>query len=214
MPPSRLSQLLAQAGVTLNGSAPCDPQIHDTHFYARVIAHGSLGLGEAYMDGWWDADDLDGFLYRLLSARLDEKRAQLRRLRGCGSSRSLSICSAARRAFVIGERTTISATTCSKPCSASDWSIPAATGKDAPDLDDAQEAKLDLVCRKLGLKSGHARARHRLRLGRGAEVRGRTLRRIAASALPYRRNRPNSRANLCAACRSKSACRIIATECG
>ena len=41
-------------------------------FYARVLAQGSLGLGEAYMDGWWDCERLDEFFYRILTAELDD----------------------------------------------------------------------------------------------------------------------------------------------
>ncbi len=44
-------------------------------------------------------------------------------------------------------------------------------------LDAAQEAKLDLVCRKLGLRTGHAAARRRLRLGQPGAARGAAVRR-------------------------------------
>ena len=27
-------------------------------FFARLLAYGSLGLGESYMEGWWDCEDL------------------------------------------------------------------------------------------------------------------------------------------------------------
>src|SRR5690606_22839415 len=72
-PRDRVTSLLELAGVRVDGPAPTDLRVHDARLYARVVAHGSLGLGEAYMDGWWDADDLPGFLCRLLAARLDEK---------------------------------------------------------------------------------------------------------------------------------------------
>lgn len=38
--------------------------VHDPRFYARVLREGSVGLGESYADGWWDTDDLTGFLRR------------------------------------------------------------------------------------------------------------------------------------------------------
>jgi cyclopropane-fatty-acyl-phospholipid synthase len=69
----RVAELLAQAGIAVNGAAPCDLQVRNEHFYARVVNHGSLGLGEAYMDGWWDVEDLDEFLFRVLDACLDRK---------------------------------------------------------------------------------------------------------------------------------------------
>jgi cyclopropane-fatty-acyl-phospholipid synthase len=36
--------------------------VHDDRFYARLLAEGSIGLGESYADGWWDADHLTGAL--------------------------------------------------------------------------------------------------------------------------------------------------------
>ena len=33
--------------------------VHDPRVYERVLRQGSVGLGESYADGWWDADDLD-----------------------------------------------------------------------------------------------------------------------------------------------------------
>src|SRR5580704_8067930 len=66
-------RLLAEAGVTLNGPEPCDPQVHNPGFYARVVAEGSLGLGEAYMDGWWDCEQLDTLFERIVRRRIDTR---------------------------------------------------------------------------------------------------------------------------------------------
>ncbi|EQD31336.1 Cyclopropane-fatty-acyl-phospholipid synthase, partial [mine drainage metagenome] len=46
---------------------------HDDRLYARTFAHGSLGFGEAYMDGWWDVADLTGMLARVIGARIDDR---------------------------------------------------------------------------------------------------------------------------------------------
>ena len=70
---TRIEELLALAGVRIDGAAPHDIRVHDERLYGRILAHGSLGLGEAYMDGWWDVDALDAFLSRLIDARLDER---------------------------------------------------------------------------------------------------------------------------------------------
>src|SRR5688500_2099169 len=64
--------LLAKAGVTIDGSAPWDIQIRDPRVYARVLRDGTLGFAEAYMDGWWDSQQLDQTLDRLFRARLDD----------------------------------------------------------------------------------------------------------------------------------------------
>ena len=37
-------------------------RVHDARVYGRVLREGSVGLGETYADGWWDVDDLPGFL--------------------------------------------------------------------------------------------------------------------------------------------------------
>ena len=66
-------ELLAQADVTINGNRPWDITVHNKDLYTRVMQQGSLGLGEAYMDGWWDCRALDQFFYKILSADLDSK---------------------------------------------------------------------------------------------------------------------------------------------
>jgi cyclopropane-fatty-acyl-phospholipid synthase len=67
-----VSALLSKAGITPNGPEPHDPQVHDDQFYKWVMANGSLGLGESYMEGLWDCDALDDFFFRLLRAELEK----------------------------------------------------------------------------------------------------------------------------------------------
>ncbi|MGE5299717.1 MAG: hypothetical protein ACM3MB_01985 [Acidobacteriota bacterium] len=45
-------EILAPAGIAINGNRPWDIQIKNEHFYRRILKDGSLGLGEAYMEGW------------------------------------------------------------------------------------------------------------------------------------------------------------------
>ena len=42
----RVRDLFARAGVTIDGDRPWDIQVHDERFYARMLAQGSLGVGE------------------------------------------------------------------------------------------------------------------------------------------------------------------------
>jgi len=65
--------LLASADIEVNGSNPWDIQIHDDRFYRRVLSEIELGLGESYMDGWWDCQAIDQFVDRALRARLERK---------------------------------------------------------------------------------------------------------------------------------------------
>jgi cyclopropane-fatty-acyl-phospholipid synthase len=74
MPPAKsiIQGLLDLAGIEINGPHPWDLQVYDERFYSRVLREGSLGLGESYMDGWWDARELDQFFARLLKAELED----------------------------------------------------------------------------------------------------------------------------------------------
>ncbi len=154
----RAAQLLAVAGITLNGPAPTDPQEKDSRVYDRVMSSGSLGAGESYMDGWWDVEDLPGFFSKLLAADLGREFQHIGALWYIVRSYLLNLQSK-RRAFVVGEQhydigndlyermlDKRMVYTCGY------WSgTPAART-----LDEAQEAKLDLVCRKLSLQPGQA----------------------------------------------------------
>lgn len=67
----RIRELLEQADVRVDGSRPWDLTIHHSGFYDRVLGYGSIGLGESYMEGWWDCEALDVFFYRILRADLE-----------------------------------------------------------------------------------------------------------------------------------------------
>src|SRR5690349_1575582 len=68
-PRERIAQMLEEADIRLDGSRRWDMLVHDDSMFARVLAHGSLGLGESYMDGAWDCDALDELFTRMLAAR-------------------------------------------------------------------------------------------------------------------------------------------------
>lgn len=67
------SDLLSHCDIEIDGSRPWDIQVHDDRLYQRILTQGTLGLGEAYMDGWWDVEALDDFFYRVLKADLKSK---------------------------------------------------------------------------------------------------------------------------------------------
>ncbi|WP_084605020.1 cyclopropane fatty acyl phospholipid synthase [Desulfonatronum thioautotrophicum] len=73
MSTKHVREVLDHAGIGLNGSNPWDIHVHDQRWYQRVWRENSLGLGESYMDGWWDCERLDEMFYRLLRAGLKEK---------------------------------------------------------------------------------------------------------------------------------------------
>ena len=63
-----IERLLKKADVTIGGDRPQDIAIHGERFYNRVIRQGALGLGEAYMENWWDANSVDAFIHKVLTA--------------------------------------------------------------------------------------------------------------------------------------------------
>lgn len=67
------AELLGRAGIEINGSAPSDLRIKNPLFFKRVLQEGSLGLGESYMDGWWDCERLDIFFHKVLRAGLEKQ---------------------------------------------------------------------------------------------------------------------------------------------
>jgi len=150
---SRIEELLNAAGVRIDGPAPSDIRVHDDRFYPRCIAHGSLGLGEAYMDGWWDADDLDGFLFKLLDARLDEKVGTLDDTWLFVKSSVLNL-QRGQRAYEVGERHYDLGNDLFEAMLGKRLVYSCGYWKDARNLDEAQEAKLDLIFAKLGLEPG------------------------------------------------------------
>lgn len=151
---AQVTELLGLAGITVGGQNPGDIQIKDERFYGRVLAHGSLGLGESYVDGWWDAEPLDVFFTKVLRAKLDQKarrdfRTALAYLLGILTNRQSSA-----RAFEVGEKHYDRGNDLYERMLGSRMVYTCAYWKDAQTLEEAQTAKLDLVCRKIGLKSG------------------------------------------------------------
>lgn len=67
------NELLSRAGITINGPAPADIRVKNPDFFKRVLQEGSLGLGESYMDGWWECDRLDMFFSKVLRAGLENQ---------------------------------------------------------------------------------------------------------------------------------------------
>jgi cyclopropane-fatty-acyl-phospholipid synthase len=75
-----IEKLLEDSGIDINGKKPSDPQIHNPKFYKRVLAQGSIGLGESYMEAWWDCEKLDEFFHKLFSANVEERTTKDRHL--------------------------------------------------------------------------------------------------------------------------------------
>ena len=146
-----IENVLKSVDIKINGNNSWDIKVYNDEFYQRVLAHGSLGFGESYMDGWWDCKALDLLIEKIFRAKLDEKikknwgmivqslKAKLLNLQ----SRSLS-------QKVIKQHYNLSAEfymafldpynqyTCGY-------------FNNTEDLNSAQEKKLELICKKLNI---------------------------------------------------------------
>ena len=149
-----LESLLGEIGIRINGNNPYDIQIHNQRFYKRVLTQGSLGLGESYMDGWWECEKLDELFYKILYSGIENKvKNNPLFLFEIFLSRIFNMQSK-RRAFRIGERHYNLGNELFKNMLDKRMVYSCGYWKDAYTLDQAQEAKLDLICQKLGLKPG------------------------------------------------------------
>jgi len=146
----RIERLFAECGIDIDGPNAWDIQVHNDDFYPRVLADRSLGLGESYMDGWWDVRDLDGFIYRLLAARLDERTRGWRdAIAWLGATiinhqRGARVFEVAEKHYNLGNEFYEAMLDQRMIYSCAYW-------EDAHSLDEAQEAKVALVLGKLGV---------------------------------------------------------------
>lgn len=149
-----LRELLSLAEIEVNGSHPWDIQVHDDRFYERVLRDASLGLGESYMEGWWDCSAIDEFVDRALRAHLDEKvKNETRYLFQVIRAKMLNRQSATR-AYEVGIKHYDLGNDLYQRMLDKRLNYTCGYWKEAKNLDEAQEAKLDLVCKKIAVKPG------------------------------------------------------------
>jgi cyclopropane-fatty-acyl-phospholipid synthase len=147
-------EILALAGVNIDGKNPFDITVYNNDFYKRAITEGELGIGESYMDGWWDVDNLDEFICRILEAQLDEKIQRKYSIMLKLLSVKLLNLQSKRRAFIVGEKHYDLGNDLFQIMLDKRMNYSCAYWKNARDLDTAQENKLALICRKIDLKPG------------------------------------------------------------
>jgi len=149
-----IKRLLSLADIKINGSRPWDIQVHDKRLYNRIIAKGSMGLGESYVDGWWDCKNIDELFYRILCAELDSKfKINAKTILQFIKSKLFNLQSI-NRAYQVGEKHYDLGNDLFIKMLDKRLTYTCGYWGDARNLDQAQEAKLDLVCKKLKLKPG------------------------------------------------------------
>jgi cyclopropane-fatty-acyl-phospholipid synthase len=147
-------ELLSRAGVTVGGDAAHDVEVRDRRFYARLLRDGALGMGESYMEGWWDSPALDQMLVRIVRAKLEREvrtnprlAAQAIAARVVNMQRRSRATHVAKHHYDANDDVYAAMLDADRIYSCGYW-------READALEAAQQAKLDLVCRKLGLREG------------------------------------------------------------
>jgi cyclopropane-fatty-acyl-phospholipid synthase len=149
-----LEAILQEADIELDGSRPWDIEVRDERFYDRVFRDSDMGVGESYVAGWWDCAKLDELAERVLEHDLYRHagagwRCWLVGIRGRlfnlqSRSRAPEV---ARAHYDLGNGFFQELLGSTMAYSCADWSR-------ARNLEQAQQDKFDVICRKLHLRRG------------------------------------------------------------
>ena len=149
----RATDLLATAGIAVGGAQPWDIQVHHPATFDRILTRGSLGLGESYMDGWWDCKAVDEFIARVLRARLDRQVGRAGWIWASLKARLTNLQSE-HRAWQVAEVHYDLGNDLYEAMLDPSMAYSCGYWAQASHLQSAQEDKLDLICRKLQLRPG------------------------------------------------------------
>jgi cyclopropane-fatty-acyl-phospholipid synthase len=149
-----MTNLLAFADIRINGTRPWDIQVHDRRFFSRVLASGTLGFGESYMDGWWDCNALDEMCCRAIRAGL-EKRFAFRLPNVWAFLTALIVNQqTARRSGKVSRVHYDLSNDFFEAMLDPNMQYSCALFTEGDDLASAQLRKLDWICQRLGLRPG------------------------------------------------------------
>lgn len=150
---AKVKNAFADADITINGNRPWDIQVRDKRFYRRVLLQGSLGLGESYMEGWWDCPRLDHFFTRLIRGGLTRRNAPW--LAGLRQALALLMnLQSPQRAFQVGEQHYDIGNDVYRIMLDRRMNYSCGYWRHANTLEQAQQQKLKLIADKLKLEPG------------------------------------------------------------
>jgi len=151
---TRIAELLNEIGVTLNGNKPYDIQVHDNRLFKKILTQGSIGAGEAYVEGMWDCEQLDELFFRICRHKLYDK------IYSPWQEGYLNICNtfinqqSPEKSKAVAERHYNLGNLFYERMLGKSMAYTCGYWKEATHLDDAEFAKYDLVCKKAQLKPG------------------------------------------------------------
>jgi cyclopropane-fatty-acyl-phospholipid synthase len=145
--------ILDVAGIKINGGNPYDIQVHNNDLYKRVLTQGSMGLGESYMDGNWDCDRLDEFFDKVLTTNLQDKVSSKKMIFSLLKSKFSNLQNK-DKSLEVGKKHYDVGNELYKKMLDKGMTYTCGYWKNVNNLDDSQEAKFELICKKIGLKKG------------------------------------------------------------
>ncbi len=146
-----IQKILARADIQINGYRPFDIQVKNEKIFKRLIRYGKIALGESYMDGWWECPEIDQLVKRLaqgavrqdLTTKLSLFLAYLKAtLTDQGSREKAKVGS---KHYDFGNDLFKAMLDKRMVYSCANW-------ENSSNLDQAQEEKLERICRALGLE--------------------------------------------------------------
>ncbi len=149
----KVAELFTLAGIEIGGRRSWDLEVNDERFYQRLLSDGALASGESYTDGWWDVEALDELCARVhganLAAKVGEWKTIWLALKGRIFNRQTKSRSAevAQEHYDLGNDIYTAMLDPRMQYTCGYW-------KDATTLNQAQEDKLRLICRKVQLERG------------------------------------------------------------
>jgi len=149
-----VQEMLSKADIQINGSNPWDIQVLNPEFFKRVMQEGSLGLGESYMDGWWECERLDIFFQRVLKAHLDQQLPHHFRDTLRIAAARLTNLQSRKRAWIVGKEHYDLGNDLFTRMLDPYMQYSCGYWKQAETLEQAQQAKLQMICEKLQLEPG------------------------------------------------------------
>lgn len=151
---SRITGLLAKAGIEINGNKPWDMQINDSRALNRILTEPSLGAGESYMDGWWDCPRLDKFFFHVLRHLNFKEMYPLMTFLNFNLKNFFTNSQSPRLSKQVAEQHYNLDNGLYMAMLGESMAYTCAYWRNANSLDEAQFAKYDLICRKLDLHAG------------------------------------------------------------
>ena len=149
-----VTSMLAVADIRIGGDRPWDIQVHNPDLYQRVLRQGTLGTGESYMEGWWDCDQLDVMFCRAIRAHLEAKIHNNLPVFAIMAAQTLFNLQSVARATMVAEQHYNMDNAMFARMLGPTMNYSCGYWKDASTLDEAQNNKMELICRKLDLKEG------------------------------------------------------------